>query len=434
MPRASILCSWFFLLSLPGYLQAYEPPPVEPGFASLFDGKDLTKHFVIKGNPASWKVVDGTILSTPGGDRVVSREKYGDFVLRLEWRVSKGGNSGVFLRVPSQDDGAPWIAGFEVQISNEQPQRDPAYCTGSLYGVEAVSPRPDESPDVWHAYEISCLGGRIAVKVDGVQCVGADYEKNVEMKKRPLEGFIGLQDSHSGAGSTIEYRNIRIEKLGAGGAIPGFTPLSMDGKGWHRVKTGHGTGGLWTFEDGVWVGQQDPPGSGNGGINVTDGTFGDFEIVIEARPEWGCDSGVFLRSTGDGKCYQVLVDHYGGGNVGGIYGEGIGGFNHRNYNFTPEKGIAPIVSRSDVLPLPFDPGDWSKRWSADGFNEIRARIAADPPLIEVWLNGTYLTRFKDTEKRIPEKGHLGIQVHGGKSWPAGAKVRYRNIQVREVKG
>jgi hypothetical protein len=415
---------------LAAQLLAHEAPLVEPGFEPLFDGKDLARHFVVKGNPASWKVEGGVIRSTPGGDRLISKETFGDFVLRLEWKVSKGGNSGVFLRVPSPDDGAPWVSGFEVQISNEP--RDLAHCTGSLYGVEPVSPRPDESADVWHRYDIRSLGGRITVQVDGVQCLAASAETNAEMRKRPLAGHIGLQDSHAGPGSTIEYRNVRIQRLEKDGTIRGFTSLVKDAAAWRRIKSGHGSGGRWTLEDGVWTGEQDPPGSGNGGINVTAATYGDFEVVLEAKPDWGCDSGVFLRSTPDGRCYQVLVDHYASGNVGGIYGEGTGGFNHRSYNFTAEKGMTPATQGTDVLPLPVDPQRPRDLWDPEGFNEIRARIQSDPPVIQVWLNGVHLTHFADREKRIPERGHLGLQVHGGKGWPEGAKVRYRGVQVREL--
>ena len=89
-----------------------------PGYVSLFDGKNIENHFVIKGKRESWQVVDGVIHSTPGGDRIMSRKQYKDYVLRLEWKVSKNGNSGVFIRVPSQDDGQPWITGFEIQITN----------------------------------------------------------------------------------------------------------------------------------------------------------------------------------------------------------------------------------------------------------------------------------------------------------------------------
>jgi hypothetical protein len=426
VPRALLLAAStlaFAGVPLPGA----DEPGVEPGFTSLFDGKDIGRHFISKGDPARWKVVDGLIVSTPGGDRLMSKERFGDFVLRLDFKVSKNGNSGVFFRVPAADDAAPWVTGFEAQISNEP--RDDEHCTGSLYGVQAVKPRPDETHDVWHAYEIACLGKRVEVRVDGVLCVEADYEKNERMRSRPLEGYIGLQDSHAGPGSTIAYRRVRIQRLAPDGTIPGFTPLTRDGRGWRTIKSGHGSGGRWAFQDGAWSGEQDPPGSGNGGVNATEALFGDFELVAEVKIDWGCDSGIFLRSTDEGRCYQILVDHLEGGNVGGIYGEGTGGFSFRNYDFKADGAVSIEKQVGGAPPL----GDEaSKGWRRSAFNEVRARIRGNPPVIEVWLNGLHLGRFADSEVRIPERGRIGLQVHGGGRWPPGARVHYRNLQVRAL--
>ena len=166
---------------------------------------------------------------------------------------------------------------------------------------------------------------------------------------------------------------------------------------------------------------------------MSGGEYGDFETIFEVKPDWGIDSGYFLRSTEDGRAYQVLVDyHGGGGNVGGIYGEGIGGFNARNYNLKPDKSIAAVEGRSDAHPLPFRAEEWTRHWRLEDYNEVRARIAGNPPAVDVWLNGVHLTHFEDREKRLEAKGRLGLQVHGGKGWPAGAKVRFRNVQVREL--
>ena len=78
----------------------------------------------------------------------------------------------------------------------------------------------------------------------------------------------------------------------------GFVSI-CDGKtltGWHKnpERIGHGTGGEWKVEDGAIVGQQDPPGSGNGGILLTDKKYGDFELLIDMKPDWGVCSGVFV--------------------------------------------------------------------------------------------------------------------------------------------
>ena len=84
---------------------------------------------------------------------------------------------------------------------------------------------------------------------------------------------------------------------------------------------------VWTVEDGAIVGRQDAPGSGWGGYLVSDGIFGDFELIVEANPDWPADTGIYLRKqarTFHG--LQVLVDHRKSGSIGGFYGNGIGGF------------------------------------------------------------------------------------------------------------
>jgi len=77
--------------------------------------------------------------------------------------------------------------------------------------------------------------------------------------------------------------------------------------------------------------------------------------------------------------------------------------------------------------------DWSKVWRFGEYNDLRARITGNPPTIDTWLNGVHLTHYVDDKKRIADAGSVGIQVHGGGGWPKGAKVRFRNIAVREVK-
>jgi hypothetical protein len=87
----------------------------------------------------------------------------------------------------------------------------------------------------------------------------------------------------------------------------GFRSL-FDGKtlkGWHKnpKRIGHGTGGRWFVEKGAITGEQDPPGSGNGGILLTDEKFGDVELLIDMNHDWGPCSGLFLRSNDRGQCF-----------------------------------------------------------------------------------------------------------------------------------
>ena len=141
-------------------------------------------------------------------DKVVT-----DFVYEVEWRVSPKGNSGVFIRSATPEKGNPWMTGYEVQISCEEPRRDDNHCTGALYGYASVDPRPDETPGKWRRYRITCKGPRITVEADGEKVCELDQSADEKARDKPLSGYIGVQDSHAGPGTWVEYRKIRLKEL-----------------------------------------------------------------------------------------------------------------------------------------------------------------------------------------------------------------------------
>jgi len=207
-------------------------------------------------------------------------------------------------------------------------------------------------------------------------------------------------------------------------------------KGWHiSTATGHSrassnkSGGKWVIEDGAIVGCQDIPG--NGGIVITDEKFGDFEVVLEMKNDFGPDSGLFLRSTEDGTAYQAMIDYHADGNLMGIYGEGMGGKPHvRNFSFlkTPDQ----IRAQNDSpVSLPVLVDSWKNFWRHGQWNELRARIIGDLPKITTWINGVRIMEWTETEKRHPEKGGIALQVHGGGDF-TDQYVRYRNIRVKRL--
>ena len=235
----------------------------------------------------------------------------------------------------------------------------------------------------------------------------------------------------------------------------GFTAI-FDGKtlnGWHKnpERIGHGTGGLWTVEDGVIAGEQDPPGSGNGGILLTDEKFGDFELLIDMKPDWGVCSGLFVRSNDKGQCFQMMVDYHDRGNVGHIYGEGVGGFNTRPYDiFGEEKDgkllklfAKPTESPSTATPT-CTSDEWLKVWKINDWNTARVRVVGNPPQITTWINALKVNEFDGTKfaatnydrakvaETLGPAGSISVQVHGGTGWPNGAKCRWKNIKVKRL--
>ncbi len=231
--------------------------------------------------------------------------------------------------------------------------------------------------------------------------------------------------------------------------------------GWHknRPRSAHGTGGLWQAADGVLCGEQEPPGSGNGGLLLSDREFADFELSIEMQTDWGPDSGVFFRCTDKGEGFQVYVDYHDGGNVGHLRGEMPGAFALKPFQvfgkFDEAKRLTGFSTKPDARALKWPEGvyeytctaeEWLKAWRVGRWNTARIRCVGKYPQVTTWINGQKICHFDgdtcthpgyDKERVfgiLGRAGSIGLQVHGGKAWPNGAKCRWRNIRIKELKG
>lgn len=235
----------------------------------------------------------------------------------------------------------------------------------------------------------------------------------------------------------------------------GFNSL-FDGKslkGWHKnpKKIGHGTGGVWKAEGGAITGEQDPPGSGNGGILLTDKKFGDFELRLDIKPDWGVCSGLFLRSNDVGQCLQMMVDYHDGGNVGHIYGEGTGGFNTRPFDIDGKMADGKLAGlkyrdKGEKPPLVYsiDGAKYCALYKTNDWNSVRVRCVGEHPRITTWINDVMVCDFDGANYRGPgynkeqvaktlgREGSIAVQVHGGGSWPVGAKCRWKNIRIKTL--
>jgi hypothetical protein len=208
----------------------------------------------------------------------------------------------------------------------------------------------------------------------------------------------------------------------------GFTPVfnGKDLTGWHISKTNHhGTTPDYHVMHGMIVGAQNP--LGGGGILLTDKKYKNVEVYMEVKPDWGCDSGLFLRSSEAGEAYQVTMDYLPGGSIGGIYGERLQGVGGRGGN----RGAG--AQQAPAGPPPEAP--WMKVWKREDWNTVRARIVGDVPHITVWINGEQVTDFTDTANHAANgitEGPIAIQVHGGQRWVPGGWWRWRVIAVKEL--
>lgn len=205
-----------------------------------------------------------------------------------------------------------------------------------------------------------------------------------------------------------------------GGIPEGFTPIfnGKDLSGWHISKTNHhGTTPDYRVLHGMIVGNQSP--IGQGGILLTDRRYKNLEVYMEVKPDWGNDSGLFLRSSEAGEAYQVTLDYLPGGGMGGIYGERLQGLS-----------AAPPPEGRPVPTLL-----WTEVWRRESWNSVRARIEGDVPHIQVWINGALIRDWRDTANHAAggtTDGMIAIQIHGGARALPGGFWRWRNIAVKEL--
>lgn len=210
-----------------------------------------------------------------------------------------------------------------------------------------------------------------------------------------------------------------------GTTLTGWKPTAKSG---HSRASGNKTGGNWRVVDGAIIGSQDTPN--NGGLLLTEEVYGDVEVSLEMNNDFGPDSGLFLRCTQDGRGYQCLIDYHKGGTIGGILGERI--WKRRGVrNFTFGDSPEVITLNENAQPCPVTPEQWKTFWKPGQWNEIRARITADPPTITTWINGTQILMHTEPKSVHPAKGHIGLQIHGGAAG-AGGVVRYRNVRIKSL--
>lgn len=281
---------------------------------------------------------------------------------------------------------------------------------------------------------------------------------------------------------------------GQGAAPDGFRPL-FDGRtltGWHplpRVNVPNQPGqslkpqpddafarlmisstGIWKVIDGMLVGGQslqrmEHPSQkvdwGFGGWLMTDELFGDFELLIDARPDWPCDTGIYVRSTALGQGFQVLLDHRGddakgvGGSIGFIYCKGIGSMRVDPNNFRWTTG--PDGLPNDVQLIPGTDGvtrvehsctseEFRRAWRLNDWNTFRIRVTGNLPRITTWINGVKICECDTAAIQSPSydapavkallgpRGHIALEVHDGppNRWGVGKVARWRNMLLKAL--
>lgn len=202
---------------------------------SIFNGKDLSGfHVFNQGNePSKWKVVNGEIICDPKGTGVfgdlITDKEYENFELDFEWKVGKGGNSGVFINVKEDSSfAATFATGLEMQLldnENAEPrhQVDSTHWAGCLYAVECIgSNSKPNSYGEWNKAKIRQKDGEVTFwlndKITFQENVTTEEFKGkvatTNMKNYPnfgtfRKGKIAFQNHTDSVG----FRNLRLKEL-----------------------------------------------------------------------------------------------------------------------------------------------------------------------------------------------------------------------------
>lgn len=212
--------------------EAGEPPEAASAgeWEVLFDGSNLDRWRGYREDqpPGGWVIEDSSLAFVPGGEGgdLVTREQYGDFELVLDWRISQGGNSGIFYRATEEGDYA-FETGAEMQVLDNDGHADgesPLTSAGSNFGLYPATEDVTRPVGEWNRARIVARGPHIQHWLNGTMVVeyrqGSDEwrERVAETKfadwpeyGEAMRGHIGLQDH----GNRVWYRDIRIRRLEA---------------------------------------------------------------------------------------------------------------------------------------------------------------------------------------------------------------------------
>lgn len=388
------------------------------GWELLFDGETLEGWRDYNGTALTgpWEVVNGTIQADGQGSDangyIVTDKAYENFELSWDWKISKGGNSGLLYHVVEHPQySVPYVTGPEYQLIDDinfaEPLEDWQRC-----GVDYAMYLPDfntikvHPAGEWNNSKIIFDNGHVTYFMNGQKTVEFDAwtddwfsRKNSGKWANAPEyglahkGLICLQDH----GYPAWFRNIKIKEL------PRKTREAQlfngkDLSNWDKYGTE-----LWYVQDGLLICESGP--DKQYGYLATREYYDDFDLSVEFKQEADGNSGVFIRSFVEEKDvkvngWQVEVAPK-GFDTGGIY---------ESY------GRGWLIQIPDEKENILKQGEW---------NTMRIRVQGDN--VQTWLNGEEMVNIRD-EKIGAGQGRIALQIHDG----GGIKVLWRNLHLQTL--
>ena len=387
------------------------------GWQLLFDGKTLNGWRDYNGDKltAPWFATDGTIQARGGGGDahgyIVTSKNYENFDLVWDWKIAKGGNSGMLYHVVENPAfKVPYVTGPEYQLIDNlgfPEQLEDWQKTAADYAMHVadISKLIIKPAGEWNSSRIVFDNGHVEHWLNGQKVV--EFEawtedwfarkhsgkwENAPEYGLASTGVICLQDH----GSAAWFRNMKIKELPR--KIKKVSLFNgKDLTGWEVYGTEK-----WYVADDLLVCESGP--EKKYGYLATREYYNDFDLTLEFKQEADGNSGVFFRSfiEPDVKVngWQVEVAPR-GNDTGGIY---------ESY------GRGWLVQIPDEKENILKEKDW---------NTMRIRVEGDN--VRTWLNGVEMVNLTD-EKIGKAQGRIALQIHDG----GGIKVLWRNLSLQTL--
>lgn len=194
------------------------------GWRLLFDGKTFDGWACTAPDSKGWVIDNGAMLYNVQGDGMMySKERFGNFEMKIDFMVDRGTNSGIFFRWDNLED--PVQTGVEMQVLDSAGAKKPGkHDCGAIYDVLAPRENAMKPALEWNSMLLRCSNNYISIKMNGKRILDMDLNKwttphqnpdgsgnkfGTAYKDMPRAGHIGLQNH----GGKVWYKNIKIRQL-----------------------------------------------------------------------------------------------------------------------------------------------------------------------------------------------------------------------------
>ena len=406
--------------------------PAEAGYLSIFNGEDLSGWQGLVKNPIArskmteeelakeqlianekmkenWSVKDGAIWFSGKGQNLCSKMKYGDFDMLVDWKITKHGDSGLYLR------GTPQVQIWDtsrVEVGAE-------VGSGGLYNNKVNESKPlvlaDNAIGDWNTFRIKMIGDKVTVYLNGQLVVDNVTMENYWDRSLPIfpEEAIELQ-AH---GTDLAFRNLYVREINSGSTqLPeeeiadGFASLfnGVDLDYWMGNKTDY------IVEDNTIAVRPKQGGHGN---LYTVKEYSNFIFRFEFQLTPGANNGLGIHSplegdvAYDGKELQILD------NTAAIYAE------LEPYQYHGSVYGILAAKRGFLKPV----GEWNCQEVIVKGDDIKVTLNG-----EVILDGN----IKEASKNgtVDKNNHPGLNKHKGhiSFLGHGSDLQFRNLRIKEL--